>query len=504
MDATLQMIRRAYELGCPKDQVINFATGKYVPLPWQWRFHALARLADESTGPDKIGVGGSRGPGKSHGVFAQVTLDDCQRIPKLKALFLRQTGTAAQESFEDLISRVLLGKVNYQYIGNTLHFPNGSRVLMGGFYREQDISKYVGIEYDLVAVEELNQLTQRKVDLLLGSMRTSKTNWRPRFYSSFNPGGIGHDLVKETFVDPYNERREGRIRYVPATYRDNPYLNEGYIDYLENLKGDLGKAWRDGSFDLFEGRAIKEWDYGKHVLDGIHNKIEFSLDICDKIICFDWGYRHKAVATWLALTPVNRFGFKRVYMYREIVRRETEPEEWAQIIKRFTDVEKVSFMVLPHDCFAHKQSKTTIATIFARDIKINIKRGDTLSKGARLNRKAMLHRYLANAPDGQPYMLVHPSCNDFITNIPKLQYDELNVEDVAKTEDMDDSYDASTLGLVSIGYAPQHSQILQQRVPSMQMYPTWNTNQYGNVVAPNFWQEMDKRRLTKPTDAEYL
>jgi hypothetical protein len=125
--------RTAKAAGSPRDQAEAFVSHCYIPLPWQWQFHAACRECDRKDGPVKVGAGGSRGPGKSHAIFAQITLDDCQRVPNLKALFLRQTGKAAKESFEHLISRVLANKIAYQHTGSSLRFPNGSRVILGGF-----------------------------------------------------------------------------------------------------------------------------------------------------------------------------------------------------------------------------------------------------------------------------------------------------------------------------------------------------------------------------------
>ena len=210
-------------LECPKSQITHFLTSQYIPLPWQWKFHAEARLADFNQ-VTKIGVGGASGPGKSHAVFAQVTLDDCQSIPNLKFLFLRQTGKAARESFEDLISKVLRGKVKYTYnkTNNILNFENGSRVILGGFQDERDKDAFIGIEYDGIAIEELNQLTEDKVNKLLGSMRTTKEHWKPRLYASFNPGGIGHDFVKRLFIEAHRNGTETKTRFLPANYKDNP------------------------------------------------------------------------------------------------------------------------------------------------------------------------------------------------------------------------------------------------------------------------------------------
>lgn len=435
--------------------------------------------------------------------------------PRYRALVIRKNADDLSDWMERFRFMYAGTGVKIGYRPYEIRFPSGAFIRTGHLKDEQAYTKYQGHEYQSVLIEELTQIpSEKRYIQLINSCRSTILELRPQVFNTTNPGNVGHSWVKGRWIDKappntvFTDEEQINKIFIPAGIEDNPVLmlnDPAYVrrlDAIKHVDEDLYKAWRLGSWDVFAGQAFREWAYDKHVIDGVSNKIEFSLDVCDKIICFDWGYRDKAVATWLALTPENRFGFRRVYMYREIVRTETDPEAWAQLIKKFTDVEKVKFMVLPHDCFAHKLTKVTIADVFSRDIKINIVRGDTMAKGARLNRKAILHRYLSDAPDGKPYMLVHPSCRDFITAVPELQYDDKNVEDI-DTSGNDHSYDAATLGLISIGYAPQHSKILTPTSRVVQTYPTWNTNQYGNVVPPNFWQEMDKRRMIIPQDSEY-
>ena len=70
----------AKRIGVSSDQIYNFLSHAYVPFPWQLNFHLAARSADLENGAVKLGIGGARGPGKSHATFAQITLDDCQRF----------------------------------------------------------------------------------------------------------------------------------------------------------------------------------------------------------------------------------------------------------------------------------------------------------------------------------------------------------------------------------------------------------------------------------------
>src|SRR3989304_515588 len=128
----------ARDMGCPRGQFENFINAGYIALDGMLPFHAAAREADEPEGPEWIALGGKRGPGKSHTVMAQVGLDDCQRMPRLKVLFLRKIQKSATESVEDLVFRVFQ-YTKHAFINNRIEFPNDSRILIGGYKDERDI-----------------------------------------------------------------------------------------------------------------------------------------------------------------------------------------------------------------------------------------------------------------------------------------------------------------------------------------------------------------------------
>ena len=169
----------AKKAGCQRDQVERFIKSGYIPLEGMLPFHAAAREADQLDGPEWIALGGKRGPGKSHTIMAQVGLDDLQRAAGLKALFLRKIQKAAKESLEDVIRRVFTFTEHASGEAGVT-FPNGSRILIGGFKDDKDIEKYLGIEYDIIVIEECTQISETKKDKLRGSLRTSKPGWRPR------------------------------------------------------------------------------------------------------------------------------------------------------------------------------------------------------------------------------------------------------------------------------------------------------------------------------------
>lgn len=410
-------VRTAYEVGMPKDQLELFVKYQYVPLRWQMIFHKVARDADSDGGPVDIGVGGARGPGKSHGVFAQVTLDDCQRIKGLKGLFLRQTGKAAKESFEDLIESVLKRRIEYNYNSSNgmIKFSNGSRVLLGGFDNEDDIDKYVGIQYDLMAVEELNQLTEEKVIKLKGSLRTAKEGWRPRLYASFNPGGIGNAFIKTMFVEPHREGREQDTRFIPSNYKNNPYLNKEYISYLENLGGNLGRAWREGDFNIFEGQFFSEWR------EQIHTIEPFVVpDTWKRIRTIDHGRTNPTACMWGAIDCDGN-----VFFYREYYKTGVDADVNAQEIARLSQGERYSFTVLDSACFSKQGHGETIAEIYQR----NGVACEPWPKN-RIAGWALFHEYLRHDTNSQPKMKFFKTLVNAIKTIPTLIHDEHRPEDL--------------------------------------------------------------------------
>ena len=424
METPIQkLIKIAHKAGSPQNQLENFLRAKHAPLPWQWDFHSMARKADYKDGPVDIGVGGARGPGKSHAVMAQAGLDDCQRVPGLKGLFIRQTGLAAKESFDDLIIKVLAGRVSYERLTNTLKFKNGSRMVLGGFRVASDIDKYIGIEYDFMIVEELNQLTEDKYTKLRGSLRTSRSDWRPRIYTSFNPGGIGHGLVH----DRYMREKPDDVAFIPSTYKQNPFLNEEYIDYLENLTGPLGEAWREGNFDIFEGQFFREWRRNIHTCKPFIPKVDIP-----KYGGMDWGRTAPFVFLSGAFDVVKLEDgrvFHRVWIYKEVDGTEKNPKDWAKEIKRRVDLsEFIKIRGDPAMFTKGDDNSISISDQFKKE-GIVIKR----ASNDRIGGWSIVHDWLSIAPDGLPYLLVTEDCTDLIKTFPELIHDEIKVEDVDTT-----------------------------------------------------------------------
>lgn len=445
MTALENLLQAAYDTGLGQDQIRRFVEAGYTPQQKQLEFHAAARRADQPGAPDLIAIGGARGPGKSHAVFVQVAIDDCQRFPGLSVLYLRKVGAAAKESLDRLRQKTISYVPHtYKSFTGQILFPNGSSIIVGHFQNEKDIDKYLGLEYDIIIIEEATQLSEIKVTKIRGSLR-SATGWRPRMYLSTNPGGVGHAWFKKKFVEPWRRKTETDTCFIPANYKDNVFLDEGYIKYLESLTGLLGRMWRDGDWDVGAGMFFTNWDHNIHVIEPFEIPRHWSM-----WGSFDYGFSHPTAAYWWTSNDGNKYTIAEHVEPRWLVPQHAEvmKEKTAKFKRNMSQMDGFN---AGHDAFAKRgdyEGKT-----IADQYKVN---GITLYRANidRVAGAAEMLRHLGNSEAKlKPTWYVFSSCTHLIDCIPAMLSDEHRPEDVLKIDaDIegiggDDPYDGSRYGI---------------------------------------------------------
>src|SRR5215831_1227297 len=349
--STLERYMEAGRLaGCPEDQMEHFARAGIVLQPRQLLASAAARECDQAEGPLAIGYGGARGGGKSHWLLAQMGADDCQRVPGLKCLLLRKVGKANMEHFEDLRQR-LFSKLKHGFSGyrGVLTFGNGSRIIAGHFQAEKGIDAYLGLEYDVIGIEEVTTLSSRRHQDISTCCRTSKPNWRPRIYSTTNPGGIGHGWYRTRFVLPYLEKRECETRFIPARVSDNRFNNPEYTKVLYNLNGWQKEAWLNGNWDIAAGQFFTTFRREVHVV------ADFDETRAQEwFAALDYGFAHYTVVL-LGCTD----GDGNVFVVDEHAERLWLPQRHAAAVKAMlarhrTVVEQLRRFVAGADVFSRQ------------------------------------------------------------------------------------------------------------------------------------------------------
>ena len=451
--ATKRLIETAWRVGCAPDQLQNFLSAGYCPQPKQLELHAAARLCDEPGGPDQIGFGGARGPGKSHGVFAQVALDDARRFDGCKILYLRKVAKQAREQFDDLARRVL-ANVPYKFNRNAgvVSLWNDSRIFIGHFNNESDIDHYLGIEYDIIVIEEATTLSQSKYKALRDSNRTSKPNVRPRIYLTTNPGGIGHTWFKSRFIEPWRRGRETYTRFIPATVDDNQFVDQGYQRRLEENVGWKLRAYRYGDWDIAAGQFFTNWRHDLHVIPPFDIPLDWQV-----WAAMDYGFTHPTVVMLLA-----KDGDGNTYVVDEhrkskwLVARHAEAIK-AMLARNGAAPHRLSTFVAGSDVFAQRgttgrsgASSRTIADEYMDE-------GFELSRANndRINGAGEVLRLLGDQGHGQASRLfVFDRCTSLIECMPAMEHDPARPEDVLKVDvdedgnGGDDPYDCMRYGVM--------------------------------------------------------
>lgn len=439
------MTMMAMRAGMPREQLERFLSFGYVPQPRQMEFHAACREADFR--PLSVGFGGARGGSKTHGTFAQVALDDCQRREGLKFLFLRKVAKAAKESIQDLRRKVLSTcKHRYYSQSGIIEFGTESQVILGHFNYEKDIDQYLGLEYDGIAIEEATQLTETKRNDILTCLRTSREDWRPRDYNTTNPGGVGHTWFKRTFVEPYRRGDQKVTRFIPSTVRDNKMVNADYLSKLEALTGWKRKAWLDGDWDVAAGQFFSNWSYNLIVKD-IPDPSPGDLAWAS----LDYGFTHPTVCYLFyefdgTIRVVDEFR-----AMKQLVK--TNAAEIVHMInRRGLALHDLSSFCAGKDVFAQRGASDgrTIADQYSDEgIDLTPANDDRISGAGEL-----LQLFGDREKEIAPRIAIHPRCKNLIECIPMMQHNPAKSEDVLKVnanengQGGDDEYDGVRYGVM--------------------------------------------------------
>lgn len=448
-------ITAAKDAGCPPEQIANFIRAGIVLQPRQLAASAAARSCDATGGPTEVGYGGARGGGKSHWGMAQVGADDCQRYPGLKVLVLRKVGKALREGVTDMLRRIFVG-LDYRWAPSeqTVYFDNGSRMLLGHFQKESDIDAYLGLEYDLILIEEATTLSASKKRAILTCLRTSKPGWRPRCYLTTNPGGIGHQWFKQSIVDPHRaggtyapwHAQRGPTRYIPATVDDNQFVNAEYAEQLGTLTGWQLRAWRWGDWDIAAGQYFTTFRRDVHTVAppriGKDWRVWASLD---------YGFVHYTSVHLHAMDgDGTRYTFDEHAARGWLVERHADAIT-AMLARNGIPLARLWKFVAGSDVFSRKP-EGTIAQQYKRfGLKL------TPANTDRVNGAAEMLRVLGDVDAGiRPRWYISERCVRLLDCLPALQHDPTNPEDVLKwdtDEDGnggDDPYDDARYGLMAV------------------------------------------------------
>ncbi|MDP3014509.1 MAG: phage terminase large subunit, partial [Candidatus Subteraquimicrobiales bacterium] len=138
----------------------------------------------------------------------------------------------------------------------TWTFPSGATLSFGYLQHENDKYQYQSSEFQFIAFDELTQFTESQYLYLFSRLRRKEGSQVPlRVRAGSNPGGIGHEWVKQRFIN-------GELPFIPASYQENPYLDhKGYEESLDKLDHITRQQLKHGNWDVNPqgGLFRREW-----------------------------------------------------------------------------------------------------------------------------------------------------------------------------------------------------------------------------------------------------
>lgn len=229
---------------------------KYVPFApsaKQWEF--LRSPAQE------LLYGGAAGGGKS----AALLMAALQHVdhPRWSALLLRRS--YAQLTLEgalmDLAADWLANSdARWSSQEKTWRFPSGATITFGYLETEVDKYRYQGAQFTFVGFDELTQFNESQYRYLFSRLRKSPdAPFDLRIRATSNPGGSGHDWVKQRFL--VEGPSHGRV-YIPAKLWENPGLDhESYVASLGELDPVTKEQLLNGDWSARQagGYLRREW-----------------------------------------------------------------------------------------------------------------------------------------------------------------------------------------------------------------------------------------------------
>jgi len=299
-------------------------------------------LADES----EVLYGGQVGGGKSDGLLMGAAQDIS--VPGYAALLLRRRYSDLVKAGA-LISRsrewfAPMGNARWIAAEKKWEFQTSGRpasIEFGYIANDADLDQYQSAEYQYIGFDELTQFTKHQYTYMLSRRRRVEGLDVPlRIRAATNPGGIGHEWVKERFRlgTKYKgtTRHKGRL-FIPAGLADNPYLDAA--SYEEGLM-ELGSVTRQqlmyGDWDVNEaGTKFKRSWF--NIVDaaptGLRSVRYWDLASTEKDVS-----KHSHDPDWTAGARVGLSGDGDIYIL-DIVKDRTTPKGVDRLVRHTAETD---------------------------------------------------------------------------------------------------------------------------------------------------------------------
>lgn len=343
----------------------------------------------------------------------------------------------------------------------TWAWPNGATLRLRYLEAERDATRYQGQQYTWIGWDELTQwATDYGYRYLIGRLRSPHKVATKRVRAAANPGGAGHQWVKERFVAANSggyqlmiDAETGMRRmFIPSRLTDNRRLTENDPAYSARLRGlgsaELVRAWLEGDWDIVAGAFFDEWRAARHVIDPWEPPRHWP-----RFLAMDWGSAKPYAIVACAVAQedtyiesrggqVNRLARGGLVAYDELYGmqegkpnvgvKQTAKALGRMMLERFGDLVETGHNVGDPAMWKTDGGPSILEELWEGT-------GQRLSLQPADNQRIpgwnqVRARLLGE--DGDPLLLVSRRCSHLIRTLPVLQHDKHNLEDV--DSDMED------------------------------------------------------------------
>lgn len=451
----------------------------------------------------EVFFGGARGGGKTEGSIGDWLQHAGTYGEAATGVFFRRTF----KQLEEVIARTKqlfkpLGAIYRESPKAEWEMPNGARLKFRYLERDSDAEEYQGHSYTRVYVEEVTNFpSPEPINKLRATLR-SATGVPVGLRLTGNPGGPGHQWVKERYIAPapqgykvlkeqFKNPFDGSVIevervFIPSRISDNPKLMQNDPTYVARIQQqgstELVKAWLTGDWDVVLGAYFDCFNMESHVLS-----MEWAPRIpSDALVfgAFDWG-SSRPFCYGMYVVSDGSWGLP--------ARALLKVREWygaagpnqglklfagqvAEGIKeREVGMPRVRYRVADPACFDRVNGPSVAEEMGLRGV---------IFSPADNKRKTgwdQLRKRLVGEPTKlsnglvltRPMLYFLECCKDTIRTLPTLQHDEKDIEDL-DTESEDHAADETRYAVMSRPWLPKQRPLGELNYPKLPSETTIN------------------------------
>lgn len=329
--------------------------------------------------------------------------------------------TQARDAFYKICPSALIEK-DYNSPPAWVRLKNGSRLTFTGLKDYKPSS-----EYGFIAIDQAEEVPENTIRLLRGRVRQWLGTERQPHYRMLltcNPHPNIEWFLKA--CDNYPEQ----FKFIISLPKDNPTFTEDFIrDRKISYTDDQFRRLIEGSWDVFTGQALPEYDRNIHVIEPFEDWKDKGWPTKRGI---DWGLSSPTVCEWLTQDHDGN-----LFFCQEYEQAEESPEANARAIAAMSIGMMLSgSWIDPRTAQVRDNRKQKTFDGFDEGWSVYkefIRQGVycQLAQGKRENRLAAWKRALKVQPDrrhwqtmrpGAPQLYIMKNCERLIWELPRLKY----------------------------------------------------------------------------------